>query len=77
MVGATPFKELHGNKPNVSHLIVFGSNSWAKIPLDKRKAFQAQSSEFILLGYVEDEKSYKMMDFETKICFIERSVQFK
>ena len=62
VVGVTPFEELHGYKPNVSHLRVFGSKSWAIIPLDKRKAFQAQSSECILMGYAEDEKSYKLME---------------
>ena len=39
VVGVTPFEALHGYKPNVSHLRVFGSKSWARIPLDKRKAF--------------------------------------
>ena len=42
VVRATPFEAPHGHKPNVSHLRVFGSKAWAKIPLDKRKAFQAQ-----------------------------------
>ena len=41
VVGATPFKTLHRHKPNVSHLIVFGSKAWDRIPLDKRKAFQS------------------------------------
>ena len=77
VVGATPFEALHGYKPNVSHLRVFGSKSWARMPLEKRKAFQAQSSECILLGYVEDAKDYKLMEAATKICFIEISVQFK
>ena len=77
MVGVTPFEALHGYKPNVSHLRVFGSKAWARIPLDKRKAFQAQSSECILLGYADDAKPYKMMEVSTKICFIERSVQFE
>ena len=48
VVGVTPFKALHGYKPNVSHLRVFGSKSWARITLDKRKAFQSQSSKCIL-----------------------------
>ena len=77
MVGVTPFEALHGYKPNVSHLRVFGSKAWARIPLDKRKAFQAQSSECILLGYVEDEKDYRLMEVATRRCFIERSVQFE
>ena len=77
VVGVTPFEALHGYKPNVSHLRVFGSKSWARIPLDKRKAFQAQSSECILPGYADDAKSYKPMEVATKICFIERNVYFK
>ena len=77
MVGVTPFKALHGYNPNVSHLRFFGSKSWARIPLDKRKAFQAQSSECILLGYAEEAKAYKLMEVATRICFIERSFQFK
>ena len=56
MIESAPFKVLMGHKPNVSHLIVFGSKAWATIPTDKGKAFQAQSSECILLGYVDDAK---------------------
>ena len=77
MVGVTPFEALHGYKPNVSHLRVFGSKARARIPLDKRKAFQAQSSKCILLGYAEDAKAYKLMEVDTRRCFIERSVQFE
>ena len=77
VVGVTPFKALHGYKPNVSHMRVFGSKYWARIPLDKRKAFQAQSSECILLGYAEDGKAYKLMEVATRKCFNERSVKFE
>ena len=77
VVGATPFKELHGHNPNLSHLRVFGSKAWAKIPMDKRKAFQSQSSECILMGYVEDAKAYKFMELATRKCFIENNVQFE
>ena len=45
MVRATPFEALHGHKPNVSHLRDFGSKAWPRIPIDKRKAFQAQSTD--------------------------------
>ena len=77
VVGAIPFKALHGHKANVSHLRFFCSKSWAKIPINKRKAFQDQSSKCIMLGYVEDAKSYKLMEVSTRKCFIERSVQFE
>ena len=77
VVGVTPFEALHGYNPNVSHLRVFGSKSWGRIALDKRKAFQAQSSECIMLGYAEDAESYKLMEVSTRRCFIERSVLFE
>ena len=77
VVGATPFKQLHGHKPNVYHLRFFGSKAWDIIPIDKRKAFQSQSSECIMLGYAEDAKAYKFMELATRKCFIERSVQFE
>ena len=76
VVQDTPFEELMGHKPNVSHLRVFGSKAWAIIPYDKRKSFQPQSSECILLGYTDDEKYYKFMDIVTRICSIEHTVQF-
>ena len=44
MIEATPFETLLGHKTNVSHLRFFGSNAWDKIPIDKRKNFQDQSS---------------------------------
>ena len=77
VVGVKPFESMHGYKPNVSHMRVFGSKAWARIPLLKRKAFQAQSSECILLGYVEYAKAYKLMEVATRRCFIERSFQFE
>ena len=77
VVGVTPFEALHENNPNVSHLIVFRSKPWARIPLHKWKAFQAQSTECILLVYVEDAKACKLMEVATKRCFIERRFQLK
>ena len=73
----TPFEAVHGYYPNVSHLRVFGSKGWSRIPFDKRKAFQAQSSQCILLGYAEDVKAYKLMEVAMRRRFIERSVKFE
>ena len=76
MIGATPFEALLEHKPNVSHLRVFGSKAWARIPLEKMKAFQDKSSKFILLIYAEDGKEYKLMEVANRKFFIEQSVQF-
>ena len=77
VIGVTPFEALMGHKPNVSHLRVFGSKAWAINPTKKRRAFQDQSSECILLGYADDAKAYKLMDISTKKCFIECIIQFE
>ena len=66
MVGVTPFKSLIGHKPNVSHLRVFEYKAWAKSPYDKMTSFQPQSIEFILLGFVDDTKAYKLMEIAKK-----------
>ena len=41
VIGATPFEALLGHKLDVSHLRVFDSKYWARIPMDKRKGFQS------------------------------------
>ena len=37
--GMTPFESWSGNKPDVTHFRIFGSKAWARIPTEKRKAF--------------------------------------
>ena len=70
----TPFEAWSGHKPNVSHLRVFGSKAWARIPPEKRKALQPQINDFIMLGYSEDSKRYNIFDPSSKKTFIEISV---
>ena len=60
---------------DVSHLRVFCSKAWVGIPLDKRKSFQPQSSECILLGYADDTEGYNLMEIATRRFFIKRSVK--
>ena len=49
----TPFEAWSGHKPNVSHLRVFGSKAWARIPPEKRKALQPQIKESIMVVFTE------------------------
>ena len=48
--GMTPFESWSGNKPDVTHLMIFGSKAWARIPTEKRKDLQPQSQEFLFVG---------------------------
>ena len=51
--GKTLFEAYTGHKLDVSNLRVFGSTTWARIPLDKRKYLEPRSIECIHIGYDE------------------------
>ena len=68
--GKTSYESWFGHKPDVSHFRVFGSKAWARIPPKKRKAFQPQSKESIMVVYVEDAKGYKLFDPLSQKTFI-------
>ena len=73
----TPFESWSGHKPDVTHFRIFGSKAWDRIPIEKRKALQPQSQEFLFVGYCEDSKGYNLINLSTNKSFIERSVQFQ
>eukprot|EP00253_Pinus_taeda_P026530 PITA_26530 len=50
----TPFEAWSSTKPEITHLRVFGSQAWARIPFQKRKALDPQSIECIFVGYPDD-----------------------
>ena len=52
--GMTPFEAWSGHKPDVTHLRIFGSKAWARIPTEKTKALHPQSQECLVFGYFED-----------------------
>ena len=71
------FKAYFGHKLDVSNFKVFGSTTWARILLDKRKYLQPQSIECLFIGYLEEYKGFKLLNIRTKQIFIERSVRFE
>ena len=77
MDGKTPYEAWSGHKPSVSHFRVFGSNAWANIPPEKRKALRSQRNESIMVGYAEYANRYKIFDPSSQTTFIERIVQFR
>ena len=48
-------------KPDVSHFRVFGSEAWAHILDEKRKALHPKSQKCIFVGYSEDVKGYRFI----------------
>ena len=75
--GITSFKSWSGHKPDVTHLRIFGSKAWARIPIEKRKALQPQSQECLVFWYYKDSKGYNLINLSTNKAFIERSVHFQ
>ena len=59
----------------MSNLRVFRSTTWARIPLDKRRALQPQSIKCLFIGYPYESKGFKLLDIKKQII-IERSVKF-
>lgn len=46
----TPYELVHGQKPDVSHLRVFGCDAYIRVPPDTRKKLDAKSVKGIFLG---------------------------
>ena len=71
------FEAWKGHKPDVSHLKVFGSSAWARIPFKKREALEPKRKESIMVLYAKYAKGYKLFNPSYQNTFIERSVQFE
>ena len=54
----TPYEAWSGLKLEVAHFHIFGSHVWARIPSEKRKALDPQSTECIFVGYPDGVKGY-------------------
>jgi hypothetical protein len=72
-----PYEAWSGLKPEVAHFRIFGSCAWTRIPSEKRKALDPQSTECIFIGYPNSVKGYRLIDLSSNRLIIERSVQFK
>ena len=72
----TPEEAWSKIKPDVSHFRVFGSEAWAHIPDEKRKALQPKSEQCIFVGYSEEVKGYRLLQPHSKNIIIRRDVKF-
>lgn len=72
----TPKEAWSRNKPNVSHLRVFGSIIYTHIPDEQRKKLDDNSRKCILVGYGEISKAYRSLDPLTNKIYSSRDVYF-
>ena len=55
-----PFEVLHGYKPEVSHLRVFGCRAFSHISKYERRKLDSKSIKCIFISYCDDHKAYKL-----------------
>jgi hypothetical protein len=63
-------------KLHVSHFCIFGSETWAHILDEKRKALQPKSEKCIFVGYSKDVKGYGLFQPHSNEIIIRRDVMF-
>jgi hypothetical protein len=61
----------------VTCFLIFGSHAWARIPSEKRKALDPQSTECFFVGFPDAMKGYILFDISSDRLIIECSVQFE
>jgi hypothetical protein len=62
--GITPYELWTGQKPDLSHIRILGTEAWKKTEHFQRKKLDGKSEKRILVGY-EPNKSYRLLDPET------------
>lgn len=72
----TPYEIWTGEKPDVSHLRVFGSDAYVHVPSAQRKKLDAKCIKCIFVGYCDNTKGYRLWDRKTNTIRISRDVFF-
>jgi hypothetical protein len=74
--GKTPFEMVHGSPPDISHLRVWGSRCFARIPTELQTKLGKRSWECKFMGYPDGVKGYRVRDTSTGTFFKSRDVIF-
>ncbi|CAF4946174.1 unnamed protein product [Pieris macdunnoughi] len=70
----TPYEVWTGQKPNLSHLRIFGSVVMVHILKERRLKWDKKANKLIFVGYAEKTKGYRVYDPVTNIVTISRDV---
>ncbi len=73
---STPFEKWSGEKPDVSHLRVFGCNAYSHVPRDERGKLDSKTNKCWMLGYGSTTKGYRLYNRNKKKVFFSRDVVF-
>lgn len=70
----TPYQVWTGQKPDISHLRIFGSKVMVHIPKQRRLKWDRKSKQLILVGYAENVKGYRVYDPSTNSVTTSRDI---
>lgn len=65
----TPFEALHGWKPDLSHLRIFGARCFARVPTELHVKNGPHSCEAIFTGYPDGVKGWRLRDTKSGAFF--------
>ena len=66
----TPYEAWSGLKSEVTHFLIFGSHAWFRIPSEKRKELDPQSTMSIFVGSSDSVKGYRLIDISSNWLII-------
>jgi hypothetical protein len=62
LVDSTPHELWFGKKPSLSHIRVFGCDSFVHVPKEKRNKMENKAVKCIFIGYKDGMKGCKLSD---------------
>lgn len=72
----TPAEIWFNQKPDLSHLRIFGSECYNHIPANNRSKLEAKATKCLMLGYTHSIGSYRLWDTERNKVVLGRHVTF-
>lgn len=70
----TPYELWTGNKPDLSHIRIFGSKVMTLIPKEKRLKWDKKAKELVLVGYADNIKGYRIYNPENNSIITSRDI---
>lgn len=72
----TPFELWSGQKPDVSHLKVFGCEAFVHVPNAKRGQMESKAENLIFVGYDCGSKAYRFLNKQTNQITVTKEAKF-
>ncbi|KAL0448135.1 UNVERIFIED_CONTAM: Retrovirus-related Pol polyprotein from transposon TNT 1-94 [Sesamum latifolium] len=72
----TPFELIHKTPHSYNNLRTFGCLCFTSNVYPHKSKFDQRAFKCVFLGYVQDEKGYKVFDIDNKVAFVSRDVKF-